>query len=71
MYPTDHWQRSEPMHYRRNAEKYRFESVCFVLRADESRYADLLEELINGVYKGRDEYPTTVSDDYELLMRTY
>ena len=45
--------------------------MCFVLRSDESFYRDLLEELRNGVYKGRDEYLTTVSDAYKLLMRTY
>ena len=53
-----------------NTEKERFKVVCFILRADEIRYGDLLEELRKGVYRGRDKYPTTVSDAYELLLRT-
>ena len=44
--------------------------MCFVLRSDESRYGYLLEELRKGVYKGEDEYPTTVPDAYKLLTRT-
>ena len=52
------------------AEKERFKAVCFILRADETRYGNLLEELRKGVYRNRDEYPNTVSDAYELLLRT-
>ena len=44
--------------------------MCLFLRSDESCYRDLLEESRNGVYKCRGKYPTTVSDAYELLMRT-
>ena len=51
-------------------ERERFKAMCFILRADEGRYGELLDELKKGVYKGRDEYPTTVSDAYELLIRT-
>ena len=53
-----------------NAEKKIFKAVCFILISDESCYGYLVEELRKGVYKGRDEYPTTVPDAYELLMRT-
>ena len=53
-----------------NAEKERFKAMCFILRADKIRYGDLLEELRKGVYRGRDEYPNTVSDAYELLLWT-
>ena len=52
-----------------NTEKERFKAICFILRADEIRYDDILEELRKGVYSGRDEYPTTVPDAYELLLR--
>ena len=31
---------------------------------------DILEDLRKGVSRGRDEYPTTVSDAYELLLQT-
>ena len=37
-----------------NAEKERFKAMCFILRAGEIRYGDLLEELRKGVYRGRD-----------------
>ena len=53
-----------------DAEKERFKAMCFILREDEKRYGDLLEELRKGVYRGRDEYPNTVSDAYELLLWT-
>ena len=53
-----------------NAEKERFKAMCFILRTDEFRYSELLEELRKGVYRGRDEYPTTVPNTYELLLRT-
>ena len=53
-----------------NTEKERFKAICFILRADEIRYGDLLEELRKGVYRGRDEYPTTVPNAYELLLWT-
>ena len=52
-----------------DTEKERFKAMCFILRADEAHYGDLLEELRKGVYRGRDEYPNRVSDAYELLLR--
>ena len=45
--------------------------MCFILRSDKIRYGDMLEELRNGIYKGRDEYPTTIPDALKILMRTY
>ena len=53
-----------------NTEKERFKAMCFILRADKIRYDDLLEELKKEVHRDRDEYPTTVPDAYELLLRT-
>ena len=53
-----------------DAENEIFKAMCFILRADENRYGNLLEELRKGVYRGRDKYPNTVSDSYELLLRT-
>ena len=41
--------------------------VC-VLRADESRYTKLQDSLMDGVYKGRDEFPVTVTAAYDLLQ---
>ena len=53
-----------------DTEKERFKAMCFILRADETRYGYLLEELRKGVYRGTVKYPNTVSDAYELLLRT-
>ena len=53
-----------------NTNKERFKAMCFVLREDESCYGDLLYELRKGVNYSREVYPNTVSDDYDVLMRT-
>ena len=53
-----------------NTEKERLKAMYFILRAYEIRYGDLLEELRKGLYRDWDEYPTTVPDAYELLLRT-
>ena len=37
-----------------DAEKEICKAMCFILRADKNCYGDLLEELRNGVYRGRD-----------------
>jgi len=51
-------------------EAKRFKAMCFLLRANESRYKDFLEEVKKGAPKGQDEYPMTVADAYQLLLRT-
>ena len=38
-----------------DTEKERFKAMCFILRADETRYGDILEELRKGVYRSRDK----------------
>jgi len=43
--------------------------MCFLLRADETRYDELLGDLRKGVLKGRDEYTKTVTETYELLIQ--
>ena len=53
-----------------NTEKERIKAMCFILRTDEICYGDILEELRKGVYRGRDEYPTTVPETNELLLQT-
>jgi len=45
-------------------ENERFKSTCFLLRADESRYSELLDDLKKGVYRSWDEYPKP----YQELM---
>ena len=44
------------------AESERFRAICFLLRSDEYRYKELLDDLKKGAYRGRDEYPTTVQE---------
>jgi len=48
----------------------RFHAMCFVLHADEIHHGELQEELKCGVFKGKDEYPSTVSNAYELFLHT-
>jgi len=37
---------------------------------DEGRYGELLDNLKKGMFVGRDEYPTTVTRAYDLLLHT-
>lgn len=50
-------------------EKNRFKAIIMILRADPGRYASLQESLFKGVYKGRDEFPETPTEAYDLLQR--
>ena len=57
----------------RDAEKDRFMAACFILRCDgfgeRSRYKNILEDLKSSANRGRDEYPTTLTDAFDLLVR--
>jgi len=44
--------------------------MCFLLRADETRFSELLKGLRKGILKRRDEYPKTVMEAYKLLIWT-
>ena len=50
-------------------EKERFLAMCFILRSDEGRYKNLLNDLKSSANRGRDEYPTTLTDAFDLLVR--
>ena len=52
-----------------NAEKEKFMAVCFILRSDESRYKSLLDGLKRSANLGRDEYPATLTEAFDLLVR--
>ena len=52
-----------------NAEKETLMSVCFILRSDEFRYKSLLDDLKISANLGRDEYPTTLTDAFDLSVR--
>ncbi len=51
----------------RNARQ-RFEGALFLLKSDQSKYGRLVQELANDYNKGRDSYPSTLSDAYELML---
>ena len=57
----------------KNEEKDRFMAACFILRCDgfgeRSRYKNLLEDLKSSANRGRDEYPTTLTAAFDLLVR--
>lgn len=48
--------------------KERYLATAFILGADRSRYGRLIEEMENSFIKGKDEYPTTLTDAYNLLV---
>ena len=45
-----------------------FKAMVMILRADSNRYSSLQKTLFEGVYKGRDEFPVTVTAAYDLLQ---
>jgi len=53
-------------------EMERLLAVCFILRSDgtgeRSRYKKLLEDLKSSANRGRDEYPITLTDAFDLLV---
>ena len=50
------------------AEIEKVKAIMMILRADPNRYASLQESLFDDVYKGRDEFPITVTAAYDLLQ---
>ena len=52
-----------------NDEKERFMAIGFILRSDETRFKKLNEELKSSANRGRDEYPVTLTEAFNLLVR--
>ena len=50
-------------------EEKKMKAIILLKRPDESRYKSLLEDLKKGAHRGRDEYPTTVTDAFDLMNR--
>ena len=46
-----------------------FKSICFVTRANDQRYTQLLGNLKCVAYREKDEYPETLTSAYDLLVR--
>ena len=53
----------------RNKARDKFLAVCFWKRSYLKRYCRLLEQLQESAYLGRDEYPQTMVDVYDTLIR--
>ena len=52
-----------------NDEKEQFMAACYILRSDDNRFKRLLEDLKRSANLGRDEYPKTLTEAFNLLMR--
>ena len=50
-------------------EKEHVLAVAFILRSDEHRYKKLLDDLKSSANRGRDEYPTSLTAAFDLLVR--
>ena len=44
-------------------------AACFILRRDNTRYRTLLYDLKFSSNRGRDDHPTTLTNDFDLLAR--
>ena len=60
--------KEKPTDAEKEAEKEKFKAMLMILRADPGRFGALQESLFEGVYKGRDEFPKTVTEVYDLLQ---
>ena len=50
-------------------EVERYKAICYLKQSDKKRHGDLMDELQNAAYVGRDEYPTTTAGAYDLMAR--
>ena len=52
------------------SETEKVKAMMLMLRSDSLRYHELKKDLHQSVYRGRDEFPTTVTSSYDLLQHT-
>ena len=52
------------------AEEERSKAILLLKNADEHRYQSLSKKLKENTFLDRDKYPTTISDMYELMVKT-
>ena len=52
------------------AEEERSKAIILLKNSDENRYQSLSNKLKENTFLDRDEYPTTISDMYELMVKT-
>ena len=60
--------KDKPTKAKKEAESEKFKAMLMILRADPGRFGALQESLFEGVYKGRDEFPKSVTEAYDLLQ---
>ena len=51
-----------------NEEKQKFMATYFNLRSNGARYKELIDDLKSSANRGRDEYPTTLTNAFDLLV---
>ena len=61
--------KENPKEEEKEKEVQRFKAMIMILRSDPARFSDLQESLFKGVYKGRDEFPETLTNAYDLLQQ--
>ena len=49
-------------------EVEKVKAMVYFLKSDPNRYGTLHDDLCQSVYRGRDEFPTTVTSAYDLLQ---
>ena len=52
-------------------EAENFKAICFIIRADETKFKKYLDDLKSSAYLGKEEYPKTLAATYNLLVREY
>ena len=60
--------KDSPTEKEKEAEIEKFKAMLMILRADPGRFGQLQESLFDGVFKGRDEFPKTMTAAYDLLQ---
>ena len=50
------------------AQEEKSMAVCYILKSNENRYKQLLEDLKSSANHGRDKYPVTLTDAFNSLV---
>ena len=58
-----------PPKLRSTKKKKKVMAVYYILRSNIDRYGKLLEDLKSSANCGRDEYPVTLTDAFDFLVR--
>ncbi len=50
-------------------EENKFKAICYIKHRDSNRYKSFLNDLKHVAYVGRDEYPDTPAEAFDLMVR--